>query len=211
MVVVDNVDYKFINGFVDVGDLLCCVVIWNEVCNRLMFQLDFFDMVVMNLFGVNWWLDFSGFWYLLYWFSWWCKICFVFEIVGDYLFCVSICGGVNIWVDGVYVVVYEFFVRNIVYDFDVLLLLVVEGLDVVILLEDMVECDISFFFEFIWFGFGVLMFFLEILVNVQELENLMCILCEVWLEKVVFCKFDSLVLMFDMLFDVVVVIEVVVY
>lgn len=148
----DNVDYKFINGFVDVGDLPCRVATWNEVRNRPTPRLDPFDTVATNLPGANRRLDFSGFWHLPHRLSRWCKTRLVPETAGDHPFRVSACGGVNIWVDGVHVVAHEPFARNTAHDVDVLLPLAADGSDVVILLEDMAERDTSFFLELTWLG-----------------------------------------------------------
>lgn len=207
----DNVDYKFINGFVDVGDLPCRVATWNEVRNRSTPQLDPFDTVATNLPGANRRLDFSGFWHLPHRLSRWCKTRLVPETAGDHPFRVSTCGGVNIWVDGVHVVAHEPFARNTAHDVDVLLPLAADGSDVVILLEDMAERDTSFFLELTWLGSGALMTLLKTSADAQELENLMRIAREVRPKKVVFCKSDDLVLMFDTPLDAAVTIDAAVH
>nr|WP_272211383.1 hypothetical protein [Marinicella sp. W31]MDC2877273.1 hypothetical protein [Marinicella sp. W31] len=59
----DNVDYKFINGFVDVGELPCRTAVRAEIAGRNVALKDDFQIVSTNLPGFNRRLDFSGFWH----------------------------------------------------------------------------------------------------------------------------------------------------
>ncbi|MET3598836.1 hypothetical protein [Martelella mangrovi] len=169
----DNVDYKFINGFVDVGELPCRTALRQEIATRTVALEDDFEIVSTNLPGFNRRLEFSGFWHRPTRLSRWVRTRLVAPEAGRYPFRLAICGGVHVFVDGVRITAFEPYTRNEVQETELVLPLAEGGSDLVMLVEEMAERDTNYFAELTWLGAGTL--FAEVPGNAdgQSLEMLM--------------------------------------
>ncbi len=196
-VLADKVDYKFINGFVDVGDLPCRVATWDEMKTRGVPALEEFDTEALYLPGFNRRLDFSGFWHVPHRLKRWCRTTLITPTSGDHPFEIATCGGINIWVDGQHIIGFEPFTRNSAQTTTVDLPLKAEGSEVVILLEDMAERDTSFFAELTWLGAGTLNAALPTSADPKALSTLMGLARSVHPSQPVFDGSAPLELMFE--------------
>ncbi|MGE6740312.1 hypothetical protein ACQKGC_08580 [Allorhizobium pseudoryzae] len=142
----DRVGYRFINGFVDVGDLPCRVALWKDVQTRNV-ALENFPVEALNLPGFNRRVEFSGFWHRPTRLSRWLKNRVIAPKDGDYRFRLATCGGVHIWVDGVLKTVFEPFQRNKESATEIVLPLSARGSEVVVLCEELAERDALWYFE----------------------------------------------------------------
>ncbi|MCD7060603.1 hypothetical protein [Pelagibacterium xiamenense] len=143
----DRVNYRFVNGFVDVGDLPCRVALWNEIKSRDVALRTDWPVESINLPGFNRRLDFSSFWHRPTRLARWCRTTLVPPADGDYPFSVATCGGVHIWVDGVLAARFEPFTRNAEHATTVTLPLKAAGSEVVMLSEDLAERDTTWYVE----------------------------------------------------------------
>lgn len=143
----DRVNYRFINGFVDVGDLPCRVAWLNEIKHRTVEVQTDWPIQSVNLPGFNRRLDFSGFWHTPTRLARWCRTTLVPPAEGDYRFSLTTCGGVHIWVDGVHAAKFEPFTRNAEHTTTIALPLKAGGSDVVMLSEDLAERDTNWYVE----------------------------------------------------------------
>ncbi|WP_205910451.1 hypothetical protein [Rhizobium sp. FY34] len=143
----DRVNYRFINGFVDVGDLPCRVALWNEIKTRQVTLQADFAVEGLYLPGFNRRVEFSGFWHRPTRLSRWLKTRLVPERAGAFRFRLTTCGGVRIWVDGVEQAVFEPFRRNRESTTEITLQLKAGGSDVVVLTEELAERDALWYFE----------------------------------------------------------------
>ncbi|MEF2070302.1 hypothetical protein [Consotaella aegiceratis] len=137
----DRVGYRFINGFVDVGDLPCRIALWREVAEREVALVTDWPVESVNLPGSNRKLDFSDFWHRPTRLSRWCRTRLMPPEAGDYRFRVATRGGVHIWVDGALAATFEPFSRNAEQAAEIVLSLKADGSDVVMLSEDLAERD----------------------------------------------------------------------
>ncbi|SMY07268.1 hypothetical protein [Flavimaricola marinus] len=193
----DNVDYKFINGFVDVGDLPCRIAIRDDVANRPTPTLEPFEKTALNLPGFNRRLDFSGFWHTPHRLKRWAATRLFPGRTGEASFKLATCGGVHIWVDGEHITAYEPYTRNATQETQITLPLRAEGSDVVLLIEDMAERDTNFFVELTWRGTDVLRAGLPTDADPAVLDTLMDIARAIRPSKVVFDASDTLSLSID--------------
>lgn len=193
---VDNVDYKFVNGFTDVGDLPCRIAVWDDVAIRPVPELIDFPVVATNLPGFNRRLDFSNFWHLPTRLKRWCKTTLIPQADGNCPFRIATCGGVHIWVDGEHITAFEPYTRNTTQESDIILPLRAEGSEVVLLVEDMAERDINFFVELTWLGKGDLQAAIPGEANPDALTALMDLARAVHPEKVAFSEGETLDLVF---------------
>src|SRR5690606_41042963 len=69
----DPQNYKYINGFVDVGDLPCRVATWKEVANRVVALKTDWKIDSLYLPGANRRVEFSGFQHRPTRLSRWCR------------------------------------------------------------------------------------------------------------------------------------------
>jgi hypothetical protein len=194
---VDKVDYKFINGFVDVGDLPCRIATWVEIASRSTPSLAPFEITASNLPGFNRRLDFSGFWHLPHRLSRWCRTRLIPSAAGNHHFALATCGGVNIWVDGQHIDAFEPFLRNATQTTEITLPLRAEGSEVVILMEEMAERDTNFFLEMQWLGQEPLIAEIEGTASQDALAELMALARDLRPAKTVFTKGEPLLLCFD--------------
>ncbi|WP_159585488.1 hypothetical protein [Chelativorans xinjiangense] len=143
----DRANYRFINGFVDVGDLPCRVAWWAEVKTRKVELETDWPVDTVNLPGFNRRLEFSGFWHRPTRLGRWCRTALVPPEGGDCRFRLATCGGVHIWVDGALAVRFEPFTRNEEQATEIALPLNSGGSEVVMLSEDLAERDTNWYVE----------------------------------------------------------------
>ena len=194
---VDNVDYKFINGFVDVGDLPCRKAVQADIATRTVELVSDFAITATNLPGFNRRLEFSGFWHKPTRLSRWARTRLVPPAEGVFSFRLATCGGVHIWVDGVHIVGFEPYTRNTTQRTDIDLPLKAGGSEVVLRVEDMAERDTNYFVELTWLGTDDLIAELPGSADPSVLDTLMQLARSVRPEKLAFGEGDALVLVFD--------------
>ncbi len=194
---VDNVDYKFVNGFVDVGDLPCRKAVLTDIATRKVALDSEFEVVATNLPGFNRRLEFSGFWHKPTRLSRWARTRLVPAEAGDHPLRLATCGGVHVWVDGTLVAAFEPYTRNEAQETDIVLPLKAGGSELVLLIEDMAERDTNYFAELTWLGEGDLTAELPGSADQSVLDTLMDLARSVRPEKLVFGASDELVLVFD--------------
>ncbi|MDH4414652.1 MAG: hypothetical protein QE484_15180 [Rhizobium sp.] len=148
----DRVNYRFINGFVDVGDLPCRVALWKEIATRTVELRMDFPVTGLYLPGFNRRVEFSDFWHRPTRLSRWMRTRLVPAVPGPHRFKLSTCGGVHIWVDGVLAAKFEPFQRNKESITEIELSLAAGGSDVVMLTEELAERDALWFFELTLLG-----------------------------------------------------------
>ncbi len=148
----DRVNYQFINGFVDVGDLPCRVALWRELETRRVAFRHHFEIDGLYLPGFNRRVEFSGFWHRPTRLARWLKTELVPVRPGDHAFRLATCGGVRIWVDGVECAVFEPFRRNRESETEIRLPLKAGGSEVVVLTEELAERDALWYFELTLLG-----------------------------------------------------------
>ncbi|MBC2775080.1 hypothetical protein H6M51_19660 [Rhizobium sp. AQ_MP] len=148
----DRVNYRFINGFVDVGDLPCRVALWKEVAARTVEFRSDFQVTGLYLPGFNRRVEFSDFWHRPTRLSRWLRTRLKPGLSGLQRFRLATCGGVHIWVDGLLAARFEPFKRNKESITEIVLPLRADGSDVVVLTEELAERDALWFFELTYLG-----------------------------------------------------------
>lgn len=143
----DRVNYRFINGFVDVGDLPCRIAIWNDIKTRTVSLERDWTVESVNLPGFNRRLEFSGFWHRPTRLKRWCRTTLIAPCDGDYAFTLATCGGVHIWVGDRLATRFEPYTRNSEKLAEIALTLSAGANDIVMLCEDMAERDTNWFVE----------------------------------------------------------------
>lgn len=143
----DRVNYRFINGFVDVGDLPCRVALWKEIKTRSISLPCEIPVDDLYLPGFNRRVEFSGFWHRPTKLERWLKTRIASSRDEAVPFRLATCGGVRIWVDGVEAVVFEPFKRNKESQTEITLPLKAGGSEVVVLCEELAERDALWYFE----------------------------------------------------------------
>ncbi len=143
----DRVNYRFINGFVDVGDLPCRKAFQQTMIGRDIAPDSSFTVSHLNLPGSNRRVEFTGFWHVPTHVQRWLKGTFRSDTTRQAHFRLRTCGGVRIWVGGVEQVRFEPFIRNVESSRDITLELAAGDNDVLLLCEDLAERDIIWFFE----------------------------------------------------------------
>ncbi|WP_176086717.1 hypothetical protein [Martelella sp. HB161492] len=194
---VDNVDYKFVNGFTDVGELPCRTAVRAEIAARGAVPVPDFEIVATNLPGFNRRLEFSGFWHRPTRLSRAVRTRLVPEASGDLRFRLSTCGGVHIFVDGKAVAAFEPYTRNAAQETEIALPLKAEGSDVVMLVEEMAERDTNYFVELTFLGPGTLAAVIPGNADRDTLTTLMALARSIHPAKVVFGGDEPLELAFD--------------
>ncbi|MFD1747526.1 hypothetical protein ACFSE1_18810 [Rhizobium helianthi] len=143
----DRVNYRFINGFVDVGDLPCRRALWREVATRSVTLPRAMTMDDLYLPGFNRRVEFSSFWHRPTRLTRWLKTRISVPEDGVYPFRLATCGGVRLWVDGVEAAVFEPFRRNKESQVQISLPLRSAGSEIVVLTEELAERDALWYFE----------------------------------------------------------------
>ncbi|WP_179945017.1 hypothetical protein [Martelella endophytica] len=193
----DNVDYKFVNGFVDVGELPCRTALRADIATRTVALKDDFEIVSTNLPGFNRRLEFSGFWHRPTRLQRWVRTRLVPPAAGAYPFRLSTCGGVHVWVDGELAAAFEPYTRNVAQETEIVLDLADGGCEVVMLVEEMAERDTNYFVELTFLGDGDLAAVIPGAADQQALDTLMALARAVRPAKVVFGEGDVVELVFD--------------
>ncbi|MNH97656.1 hypothetical protein D3C73_503610 [compost metagenome] len=143
----DRVNYRFINGFVDVGDLPCRKAFQSGMIDREIAPNSSWTPSHLNLPGANRRVEFTGFWHVPTHVQRWLKGTFRSDIARAVDLRLATCGGVRIWVNGVEQVRFEPFIRNIESRLDISLRLEAGDNEILLLCEDLAERDIIWFFE----------------------------------------------------------------
>ncbi|ASY65208.1 hypothetical protein SJ05684_b42260 (plasmid) [Sinorhizobium sojae CCBAU 05684] len=143
----DRVDYRFINGFVDVGDLPCRKAFWAEMVGRAIEPAHGWPEARLNLPGTNRRVEFTGFWHTPTHIRRWLKGTFRCQAARKLNLRLSTCGGVRIWVNGTEQVRFEPFRRNVESACDVTLTLEAGDNEILLHTEDLAERDTIWFFE----------------------------------------------------------------
>lgn len=143
----DPQNYRFVNGFVAVGDLPCRVALRKLVATRSVSLETDWQVESLYLPGANRRVEFTQFRHRPTRLARWCRTELLPPSAGLYRFHLSTCGGVHIWVDGALVARFEPFTRNTEQLCEVVLPLKADGSEVVVLMEEMAERDTNWFFE----------------------------------------------------------------
>lgn len=145
----DPQNYRYVNGFVDVGDLPCRVATWREVATRTVSLRTDWPVESLYLPGGNRRVEFSQFRHRPTRLSRWCRTRLAVPTDRYCSFRLATAGGVHIWVDGEPAGRFEPFTRNQAQETVVHLPIRAAGSEVVVLTEDMAERDTDWFFELV--------------------------------------------------------------
>ncbi|NKM89784.1 hypothetical protein [Rhizobium leguminosarum] len=143
----DRVNYRFINGFVDVGDLPCRKAFWSTMVGRPLLPDTAWPAESLNLPGSNRRVEFTGFWHVPTHLRRWLKGTFRTETARTLNLRLKTCGGVRIWVNGQEEVRFEPFKRNVESATDISLPLKAGDNQILVHTEDLAERDTTWFFE----------------------------------------------------------------
>lgn len=168
----DRVQYRFINGFVDVGELPCRRAWRAALPGRVVTPPAHFDAVGVHLPGLNRRVEFTGFWHTPTHLARWCRTRLVPAVDGPHPFLLSTCGGVRIWVDGVLCVSFEPYQRNSEQRLAIELPLRAEGSEVLMLCEELAERDTLWYVELLNTHSEALAVELPVAVSGEQLEAL---------------------------------------
>jgi len=145
----DPQNYRYINGFVDVGDLPCRIATWKEVATRTLQLRNDWPVESLYLPGRNRRVEFSGFQHRPTRLSRWCRT-YISAPTDRYCsFRLFTRGGVHIWVDGILAARFEPFTRNQTQETIVHLPVKAAGSEVIVFTEEMAERDVNWFFELV--------------------------------------------------------------
>ena len=145
----DRQDYKYINGFVDVGDLPCRVATWKDVASRSVSLRTDWAVEALYLPGNNRRVEFSQFRHRPTRLARWCRTRVSSPADRYCSFDLHTRGGVHIWVDGELAGRFEPFTRNADQRSVVHLPIRAGGSEIIVLTEDMAERDTNWFFELV--------------------------------------------------------------
>jgi len=145
----DLQNYKYVNGFVDVGDLPCRVATWKDVATRTVTLRTDWPVETLYLPGSNRRVEFSQFRHRPTRLARWCRTRIAATQDRYCSFRLHTRGGVHIWVDGELAGRFEPFTRNSDQHTDVHLPIKSAGSDIIVLTEDMAERDTNWFFELV--------------------------------------------------------------
>lgn len=145
----DPQNYKYINGFVDVGDLPCRTATWAEVATRSVALKTDWKVDSLYLPGSNRRVEFSQFRHRPTRLSRWCRTRISAPTDRYVSFRLETRGGIHIWVDGTLAARFEPFTRNATQSTVVHLPIKASGSEVIVFTEDMAERDVNWFFELV--------------------------------------------------------------
>jgi len=143
----DPQDYKYVNGFVDVGDLPCRVATRREVADRQVALERDWPVEGVYLPGASRRVAFDQFRYTPTRLLRWCRTRLSAPVDRYCSFELETCGGVHIWVDGVLAARFEPFTRNRMQRTVVHLPIRAGGSEVIVRTEEMAERDTAWSFE----------------------------------------------------------------
>lgn len=143
----DKVNYVFINGFVDVGDLPCRKKFWQEDMGRdIPFHNDQ-KWAYINYRPSEVKVDSSHFWHRPTHISRWAKTILKVNESGLYRFDITTCGGMYIWVNGQMVHKFLVYQRNSEKTEEIQLSLQKGNNEIIIFFDDIAERDTYFYFK----------------------------------------------------------------
>lgn len=145
----DPQNYRYINGFVDVGDLPCRTATWAEVATRSVELKNDWEVDSLYLPGSNRRVEFSQFRHHPTRLSRWCRTRISAPTNRYVSFRLETRGGIHIWVDGTLAARFEPFTRNSTQSTIVHLPIKASGSEVIVFTEDMAERDVNWFFELV--------------------------------------------------------------
>ncbi|RWX08096.1 hypothetical protein EHI42_29225, partial [Rhizobium hidalgonense] len=143
----DRVDYRFINGFVDVGDLPCRKAFWSTMVGRPLLPDTSWPTTSLYLPGSNRRVEFTSFWHAPMHVRRWLKGTFRVDAPRQLKLALKTCGGVRIWVNGQEAVRFEPFKRNVESATEITLSLDAGDNEILVHTEDLAERDTTWFFE----------------------------------------------------------------
>ncbi|HBF28499.1 hypothetical protein [Rhizobium sp.] len=143
----DRANYRFINGFVAVGDLPCRKAFWATMVGREIAPDVSWQPSHLNLPGSNRRVEFTNFWHIPTHVRRWLRGGFRANADRALNLRIRTCGGVRIFVNGVEQVRFEPFRRNVESVADVSLRLVAGENDILVHTEDLAERDTFWFVE----------------------------------------------------------------
>ncbi|WP_244564500.1 hypothetical protein [Rhizobium sullae] len=143
----DRVNYRFINGFVDVGDLPCRKAFWSTMVGRELVPDVSWSTASLYLPGSNRRVEFTGFWHVPTHLRRWLKGTFRTALPRVLHLRLKTCGGVRIWVNGEETVRFEPFRRNVESSTDITLSLEAGDNQILVHTEDLAERDTTWFVE----------------------------------------------------------------
>ncbi|MBY4627800.1 hypothetical protein [Rhizobium croatiense] len=143
----DRVNYRFINGFVDVGDLPCRKAFWSTMVGRELAPDTSWPTESLYLPGSNRRVEFTSFWHVPTHVSRWLKGTFRTDAPRRLNLALKTCGGVRIWVNGQEAVRFEPFKRNTESATEIALSLDAGDNEILVHTEDLAERDTTWFFE----------------------------------------------------------------
>ncbi|KZL10866.1 hypothetical protein [Pseudovibrio sp. Ad26] len=148
----DKVNYTYINGFTDVGDLPCRIAFWNDKKGRDIpcpSNADFNESRIQPLQSM---LDFSGFWFCPTHLQRVLRCVVNAPAAGKYRFRVRTSGAVRVWANGELGFAFEPLVRNKPQE-SIETLELAEGTnEIIVHLEDIAERDTVYSLELIYEG-----------------------------------------------------------
>jgi hypothetical protein len=193
----DPQGYRYVNGFVDVGDLPCRVATWREVAQRTVRLRTDWPIESLYLPGNNRRVEFSQFRHRPTRLARWCRTRLRVSEDRYCTFRLWTRGGVHIWVDGELAGRFEPFSRNSTEETLVHLPLKAAGSEVVVLTEDMAERDVNWFFEFALVDDAAIEVFLPGADVGQAVDALKSLASQVRTRRDVIARSDDVVLLFD--------------
>ncbi|PCD68725.1 hypothetical protein [Rhizobium phaseoli] len=143
----DRVNYRFINGFVDVGDLPCRKAFWSTMVGRALEPDTCWPTESLYLPGSNRRVEFTSFWHVPTHVRRWLRGTFRTDAPRRLNLALKTCGGVRIWVNGQEASRFEPFRRNVESATEIALTLEAGDNEVLVHTEDLAERDTTWFFE----------------------------------------------------------------
>lgn len=143
----DGQGYRFVNGFVAIGDLPCRKALRATILGRAVAPDRTWPVTALRLPSLSTRIDFAGFWHRPTRLSRWARTQIVAVAAGPARFRLKTCGGVRIWVGDALAVTFEPYIRNVDQTTEIVLPLGLGHNDILVLAEDMAERDTNWFFE----------------------------------------------------------------
>ncbi|KZL02429.1 MULTISPECIES: hypothetical protein [unclassified Pseudovibrio] len=148
----DKVNYTYINGFTDVGDLPCRIAFWNDMKGRDVTCPHDAQMAETRIQPSQSVLDFSGFWFCPTHLQRVLRCVVNAPTTRNYQFRVHTAGGVRVWVNGEPGFAFEPLVRNKPQESLETLALSEGANEIVVHLEDIAERDTVYSLELLYEG-----------------------------------------------------------
>lgn len=143
----DGQGYRFVNGFVAIGDLPCRKALRATVLGRAVAPARDWPVVALRLPAVSTRIDFAGFWHRPTRLSRWARTLIHADSAGPARFRLRTCGGVRLWLGDALAATFEPYIRNVDQETEIVLPLAAGPNDLLVLSEDLAERDTNWFFE----------------------------------------------------------------